>query len=238
MRPPSRTLGVAFSDGDRTSRIAGSVVRADGTLDGLAYGSCSVGGTDATDAVIDLAGDLGREDVRHVCLAGIAPAWFNLLDLGRVHEALDRPVYAVSYEASPGLEPALREAFDGDALGDRLATYRSLPPRRRVGAAAEDHGATDHDGDVVDGDEPTDDAPASAESASASAESAPASAESAPASAGNPLFVRAVGIDDDRAATAVRALTREGFRRPEPLRIASVAASAHREALNDDDASG
>ena len=224
MRPPSRTLGVAFSDGDRTSRIAGSVVRADGTLDGLAYGSCSVGGTDATDAVIDLAGDLGREDVRHVCLAGIAPAWFNLLDLGRVHDALDRPVYAVSYEASPGLEPALREAFDGDALGDRLATYRSLPPRRRVGAAAEDHGATDHDGDVVDGDEPTDDAPASAESASASA--------------GNPLFVRAVGIDDDRAATAVRALTREGFRRPEPLRIASVAASAHREALNDDDASG
>ena len=224
MRPPSRTLGVAFSDGDRTSRIAGSVVRADGTLDGLAYGSCSVGGTDATDAVIDLAGDLGREDVRHVCLAGIAPAWFNLLDLGRVHDALDRPVYAVSYEASPGLEPALREAFDGDALGDRLATYRSLPPRRRVGAAAEDHGATDHDGDIVDGDEPTDDAPASAESASASA--------------GNPLFVRAVGIDDDRAATAVRALTREGFRRPEPLRIASVAASAHREALNDDDASG
>lgn len=132
MRPPSRTLGVAFSDGDRTSRIAGSVVRADGTLDGLAYGSCSVGGTDATDAVIDLAGDLGREDVRHVCLAGIAPAWFNLLDLRAVHEAVDRPVLSVSFEPSPGLEPALREAFEGAALADRLATYRRQPDREPV----------------------------------------------------------------------------------------------------------
>ncbi len=193
MTPPSRTLGVAFSDGDRISRIAGAVVRADGTLDGLAYGACSVGGTDATDALVDLAADLGRDDVRHVCVAGVAPAWFNLLDLRRLHEALDRPVSAVSYEASPGLDAALREAFDGDALAARLAVYRSLPPRRRV------------DGDRSD--EPTDEAA--------------------------PLFVRAVGIDDDRAADVVRALTREGFRRPEPLRIAAVAASAHRAATPD-----
>ena len=221
MRPPSRTLGIAFSDGDRTSHIAGSVIRADGTLDGLAYGSCSVGGTDATDAVIELADDLEREDVRHVCLAGIAPAWFNLLHLDRLHDALDRPVYAVSYEASPGLEPALREAFDGGALDERLATYRSLPARRRVESSAgkaEEYGSTnreevvdptDHDG-TADGDE----------------------------SEQKPLFVRAVGIDIDRAAVAVRALTREGFRRPEPLRIASIAASAHREAVGDGDGIG
>ena len=198
MTPPSRTLGVAFSDGDRVSRIAGAVVRADGTLDGLAYGACSVGGTDATDALVDLAADLGREDVRHVCVAGVAPAWFNLLDLRRLHDALDRPVSAVSYEASPGLDTALREAFDGDALAARLAVYRSLPPRRRV-----DEGHLD---------EPTD--------------------ETAP------LFVRAVGVDDDRAAEVVRALTREGFRRPEPLRIAAIAASAHRAATPDARLSG
>jgi endonuclease V-like protein UPF0215 family len=182
---PSRTLGIAFSDGDRTSRLAGAVVRADGTLDGLAFGCCTVGGADATDAAIALFDALDREDVRHVACAGVAPAWFNLLDLHRVHEALDRPVYAVSYEPSPGLEPALREAFDGDALDRRLDVYRSLPPR-------------------------------------------------VPVERGNdraePLFVRAVGIDGDRATAAVRDLVREGFRRPEPLRIAAIAASAHREA--------
>jgi endonuclease V-like protein UPF0215 family len=182
---PSRTLGIAFSDGDRTSRVAGAVVRADGTLDGLAFERCTVGGTDATDAAIALFEALGREDVRHVACAGVAPAWFNLLDLRRLREALDRPVYAVSYEPSPGLEPALREAFDGDDLDRRLDAYRSLPPRTRV----------EREGARLD-----------------------------------PLFVRAVGIDDDRAAAAVRDLVREGFRRPEPLRIAAIAASAHREA--------
>jgi endonuclease V-like protein UPF0215 family len=188
--PPSRTLGVAFSDATDASHAAGAVVRADGALDGLAFARCTVGGTDATDAVIDCWRTLGREDVRHVACAGVAPAWFNLLDLDRIADAVDRPVYAVSYEASPGLEPALREAFDGDRLAARLATYRSLPPRVRVG-----------------------DPDAAADSRS------------------SPRFVRAVGIDAERAAEAVAALTREGRRRCEPLRIAALAASAHREAV-------
>jgi Uncharacterized conserved protein len=71
--PPSRTLGIAFSDDDRTSRLAGAVVRADGTLDGLGFETCTVGGTDATDAAIALFDRLRREDVRHVAVAGIAP---------------------------------------------------------------------------------------------------------------------------------------------------------------------
>ncbi len=186
MRPGSRTLGIAFSDGDATSCLAGAVVRTDGTLDGLGFDACTVGGRDATDAVIRCFRALDREDVRRVCCAGVAPAWFNLLDLGRIHEALDRPVLVVSYEESPGLEPALHEAFEGDALEARLATYRALPPRRAV----------DRDGDA------------------------------------EPLFVRAVGMaDGDDPAAVVRTLTREGFRRPEPVRIASIAASAHRAAL-------
>ncbi|RLM50143.1 DUF99 family protein [Halorubrum sp. Atlit-28R] len=200
MTAPSRTLGVAFSDARDVSYAAGVVVRADGTPDGVAFARCTVGGTDATDAAIDCWRALDREDVRHVACAGVAPAWFNLLDLDRLREALDRPVYAVSYEASPGLEPALRDAFDGDALAERLATYRSLPPRVPVSSADADGG------DAPDG--------------------------------GEPRFVRAVGLDPERAAAAVRALTRDGFRRCEPLRIAALAASAHREAVTASDPPG
>ncbi|TKX79425.1 DUF99 family protein [Halorubrum sp. SD626R] len=204
MTTPSRTLGIAFSDGNRTSRLAGAVVRGDGTLDGLAFERCAVGGTDATDAAIALFDALGREDVRHVACAGVAPAWFNLLDLRRLRETLDRPAYAVSYEPSPGLEPALREAFDGDALERRLGVYRSLPPRVRVERDGPDAGDAEGDG--------ADDA-------------------SGAEGGADPLFVRAVGIDDGRAAAAVRDSVREGFRRPEPLRLAAIAASAHREAV-------
>ena len=207
MTPPSRTLGVAFSDGDRVSRLAGAVCRADGTLDGLAFGACTVGGTDATDAVRTLVSDLGREDIRHVSIAGVAPAWYNLVDLESLQAAVDRPLTAVSYEASDGLEPALREAFDGEALETRLSTYRSLPPRHRI--------------------EPLDD-----ETTVAATDETTAATTDDDRAIG-PLFVRAVGLDAERGAAVVRSLRRSGFRRPEPLRVAGIAASAHRAATPD-----
>jgi len=129
-KPGARALGVAASgDGPRVA-LAGAVVRADGVVDGVALGDCERGGTDATDAVCTLAGDLDREDVRYVLVAGLALAWYNIVDLRAVHDAVDRPVLSVTFEDSPGLEPALRDAFDGTALEERLATYRAQPTRR------------------------------------------------------------------------------------------------------------
>ncbi|TMT87189.1 DUF99 family protein [Haloterrigena sp. H1] len=134
MKSGVRALGIAESyRGDRgRSTLAGAVVRADRVCDGLAYSSCRVGGTDATDAVIELLDELGRPDVRYVLLGAIAPAWYNLLDLSRIHETADRPVIAVTFEASDGLAAGLRDAFSGSELETRLETYRALPERREL----------------------------------------------------------------------------------------------------------
>ena len=177
MKPGTRALGIAESYRGETSTLAGAVVRADRVVDGLAFGSCTVGGTDATDGVVDLFDDLDREDVRYVLVAGIAPAWYNLLDLRRLHEELDRPVCSVSFEESDGLSEAIEREFAGSERDDRLATYEAQPPRRRV----------DLDGETV--------------------------------------FCRSVGVDAERAAEVVRAYTPEGGR-PEPLRVARLAARA------------
>jgi len=181
MKAGTRALGIAesFTEGDDRSVLCGAVLRADRTADGFVFGSCAVGGIDATAAVESLFFDLNREDVQYLLLAGIAPAWFNLLDLHVLAEAVERPVCAVSFEGSPGLEPALREQFAGDALDERLRIYRAQPPRRRI----------DVNGDNV--------------------------------------WVRAVGVDADRAERIVRAYTPEGGR-PEPLRVARLAARAAR----------
>ncbi|EMA40784.1 endonuclease dU [Halococcus hamelinensis] len=178
MKAGTRALGVAAStrDDDR-STLAGCVVRADRVVDGFAFGSCTVGGTDATTAVIDLFSTLDREDIRYLLVAGIAPAWFNLLDLPRLHAATERPVLSVSFEASPGLETPLREAFSGAALDTRLDVYRKLPPRRELTVNDET------------------------------------------------VFVRNVGCSDDDAEEVVREFTPAGGR-PEPLRIARLAARA------------
>lgn len=184
MKPGSRSLGIAFCDAEERSRIAGAVVRADGILDGLAFGSCSVGGTDATQAVLDLFDRLDREDVQRIVCAGVAPAWYNIVDLGTIYAATGVPTIGVSFEESDGLEPALRKEFSGDALSTRLTTYRGLPERSRV---------------VVDDDWE--------------------------------VFVRAVGLEAEMAADAVRRLTLEAGR-PEPVRAARIAARAHHEAVS------
>jgi hypothetical protein len=127
-----RALGVAESFREETSILAGTVLTRDRTVDGFAFETCEVGGLDATDAVIALAEDLGREDVQYLFLSGIAPAWYNILDLRAIHAATGLPVLSVSFEESPGLEAPLRAAFEGEALDHRLERYRAQPPREPV----------------------------------------------------------------------------------------------------------
>ncbi|WP_311171387.1 DUF99 family protein [Halobellus ordinarius] len=134
MKPGTRALGIAESTNEESGQclFCGAVVRADRAADGFAFATATVGALDATDAVCRLLDRLDRADVQYLLVSGIAPAWFNMLDLSRIAEYADRPVISVSYEESPGLEDGLREAFDGEALDTRLALYERLPPRRRL----------------------------------------------------------------------------------------------------------
>ena len=132
MKAGVRALGVAESYREDTSTLAGVVVRANRVVDGLAYATCTVGGTDSTTAIASLFEHLGREDIRYLLVAGIAPAWFNVVDLHRLFELTGVPVLSVSFEASDGLEDAIRDAFEGEAASRRLDLYHAQPARRPV----------------------------------------------------------------------------------------------------------
>lgn len=175
MKSGVRALGVAESYRGDTSTLAGAVVRADRTVDGFAFSTCTVGGTDATTAISSIFTSLDREDIRYLLVAGIAPAWYNIVDLSRLHELTEIPVLSVSFEESEGLEDAICEAFGGDAATRRLERYRAQPERRAVRLDSET------------------------------------------------VYVRSVGLDDSEATDVVRAFTPEGGR-PEPLRVARLAA--------------
>ncbi|ADJ14121.1 endonuclease dU [Halalkalicoccus jeotgali] len=182
MKSGARVLGVAESfRGERSpgepSTLAGALVRADRVVDGLAFGSLTIGGEDATDAVVALFLELDRADVQYVLLSGIAPAWYNLLDLPALADALDRPVCAVSFERSPGLEGPLREAFSGAELDRHLAVYERQPARERI--------------EIGEGE----------------------------------FFWRGVGLDAAEARELLFATATDGGR-PEPLRVARLAARA------------
>lgn len=178
MKAGARALGVAESYREELSTLAGCVVRADRVADDFVFGTCTVGGSDATAAVYELVARLDREDVQYLFVAGIAPAWFNVLNLHRIADETGLPVLSVTFEESPGLESAIREALDDeDVVRDRLATYRDQPTRRRLSVNDET------------------------------------------------VFVRSVGAGDGEADDVVRAFTPEGGR-PEPLRVARLAARA------------
>lgn len=177
MKTGTRALGVAESYRGEESTVAGCVVRADRAVDGLAFTTWTVGGTDATAATIDLVDRLDREDVGYLLLAGIAPAWFNVLDLDRIHEATGLATLSVGFEQSEGLVASIQAEFPGEEGTRRVETYRRQPPRRPVTVGEEQ------------------------------------------------VFVRGVGLDDDRAARVVRGFTADGGR-PEPLRVARLAARA------------
>ncbi|MBV0925750.1 DUF99 family protein [Halomicroarcula limicola] len=138
MKTGVRALGIAESYRSETSHLAGAVVRASRVVDGFVFSSCTVGGSDATDAVCEMVERLDREDVRYLLLSGIAPAWFNVLDLRAIRDRTGLPTVSVAFESSPGLESAIREAFDDRGTVEaRLETYRAQPDRRRVSVNGE-----------------------------------------------------------------------------------------------------
>lgn len=133
MKAGTRALGIAESFRGSRSTLAGAVVRADRVVDDLVFGTCAVGGTDATDSLGAMWDRLSRPDVRYVLVAGIAPAWFNVLDLHALHDRVDRPVVSVTFEESEeSLADALGREFSGAALEERLAVFDRQPARRRL----------------------------------------------------------------------------------------------------------
>lgn len=125
----SRALGIAASDGPKRSYLCGVVVRADRVVDGAIFETCTVGGTDATAAVVRLVTQLARPDVRWILLSGIAPAWFNIIDIEHVSTVTKTPTISVSFEESDGLTAAIDREFDGIEKQQRLDQYRKLPDR-------------------------------------------------------------------------------------------------------------
>lgn len=131
-KPGLRVLGVAESyrgrhDEGAVSHLAGVVMRRDLRIDGIGFATTTVGGDDATGAVIRLVASLERDDLTALMLSGAVIAWFNVVEADRVAETTGLPVVVVTYEASKGLEGAIARHFPGDAA--RLERYGRLGER-------------------------------------------------------------------------------------------------------------
>ncbi len=131
-KPALRILGVAesFVRSRPESVLAGVVMRADLRVDGIAYASATVGGDDATEAVLRIYEDLNRSDVNALLLSGVAVSWFNIINIQEVFKRTGKPLICLTYEASPGLEKYIREHFPEPE--EKLRRYERLGVREPV----------------------------------------------------------------------------------------------------------
>ncbi len=134
MKPGTRVLGIAESFGaDESSTLGGVVMTCSGRVDDFVFGRCTVGGTDISESIIEMVERLDREDIRFLLIAGVALAWYNIIDLEAIHAETALPTIAVTFEASDGLETAIEENIDDrSTMEDRHERYARLPPRRAV----------------------------------------------------------------------------------------------------------
>jgi endonuclease V-like protein UPF0215 family len=123
-----RVLGIAesFSSDDR-SIIAGIVMRKDLRTDGFSFAWTTVGGRDATQAIISLYRSFERKDINAIMISGCVISWFNIIDPVEVEKETGIATIIVTYEESEGLEGDICHHFPEDT--ERLAAYQSLGPR-------------------------------------------------------------------------------------------------------------
>lgn len=123
-----RALGIAESySGRQYSTLSGVVMRKDLQVDGFAFATATVGGMDATGAVLKIIEDLNRRDINVIMLSGCVIAWFNIMDPLTITNKTNIPVICVTYEDSEGLESDIAMHFPSD--DERLAAYRLLGNR-------------------------------------------------------------------------------------------------------------
>jgi endonuclease V-like protein UPF0215 family len=105
-------------------------MRRDLIIDGMAYGSATIEGDDATDNIISLHRSLKRNDINCILLDGLVISMYNIVDGEQVAGETDLPVIAITFEGSKGLEESLRHHFiDWQA---KLIQYRKLGRREQI----------------------------------------------------------------------------------------------------------
>jgi uncharacterized protein len=127
-----RVLGIAesFKKFSKTSILAGVVMRRDLIIDGLIYGSATIGGNDATQSIISMHGVLARNDITCILLDGIVISMYNIIDGKRLADETDLPVIAITFKDSKGLEDSIKSRFDN--WENKLLQYYNIGCRERV----------------------------------------------------------------------------------------------------------
>lgn len=128
-----RGLAIAesFRLGEKTSHLAGVVMRRDFIVDGFVFGTSTIEGDDATDSILQMYQRLNRDDISFVMISGLIISMYNIVDIKKIRDKLKIPIIGVTYEDSKGIEDAIKHHFP-DSYQSKIDKYKNLGLRTKI----------------------------------------------------------------------------------------------------------
>lgn len=128
-----RGLAIAesFRETDLKSKLAGVVMRRDFVIDGFVFGSATIEGDDATEAMISMYEKLDRNDISFILVSGLIISMYNIVDMAKLWKKTKIPIIGVTYEESDGMEEAIRHHFP-NSYESKITQYRNLGMRTKI----------------------------------------------------------------------------------------------------------
>ena len=128
-----RGLAIAesFKPNYPKSVFSGVVMRGDFVIDGFVFGSATLEGDDATEAILKMYDKLQRPDISYVLISGLIVSMYNIIDIQKLHQILKIPMIGISYQDSAGIEDAIRYHFP-DSFESKMELYEKLGKRQKI----------------------------------------------------------------------------------------------------------
>lgn len=128
-----RGLAIAesFREEEKTSTLAGIVMRRDFIIDGFIFGQTTISGNDATDSILQMYKKLDRDDISFLIISGLIISMYNIVNIKKIWDELKIPIIGVTYEDSKGIEVALKYHFP-DSYESKLEEYHNLGQRTKI----------------------------------------------------------------------------------------------------------
>jgi hypothetical protein len=128
-----RGLAIAesFQEEDKTSTLAGVVMRRDFIIDGFVFGNTTIEGNDATDSILQMYKKLHRDDISFLMISGLIISMYNIVDIKKIWNEIKIPVIGVTYEDSKGIEDTIKYHFP-DSYQSKIEEYHNLGQRTKL----------------------------------------------------------------------------------------------------------
>ena len=128
-----RGLAIAesFREDDKSSTLAGVVMRRDFIIDGFVFGHTTIEGNDATDSILQMHQKLNRDDISFVMISGLILSMYNIVDIKKIWDKLKIPVIGVTHDDSKGIEAAIKYHFP-DSYQSKIEEYHKLGERTKI----------------------------------------------------------------------------------------------------------